>query len=562
MTSTTYNLVGNFDSYFDEEYYYKRVDITGISEESLINFKDLIKHVNLLFMKKDCYMDMLSFTKKALTIKYTIMKSSLQESVKSEDFNKNIGYFIKLCEMVKSFNSAGIYHGNLKPSNILLDCNSKICIVDFGLNSVRDTNRLPFEYYCYISPEQINGKEVTYKTDIYNLGCILYYIVTGHYYYTDRSYKTIFKVSKPGDHTVNIDIKYHDIIENMIKHNPNERINLGEVIQLMNIETEVRYEESQLQKVRDDRLLVKLLQFNCYKWCFENNYELDLSNYEWYKDKYENNNKVLIEEMIEYHNKQQTGIREFFTILNMVWGDSLKYCLLKKITPHILIKEDNVMFDKLIIDSSYANMLDISSRNLNKNIMSYIIKDLHIFTFLTQVDFSGNNIDSEDTKVLCKLLDNLPNITLVNIENNPIGTEGWKYLSEKLNLLTYFDYYIKKTALHANDTHLDTTALHYISVNLSTITNVEIITITDNYINDDNTAAIEEFCNNCTQLNRLNELHLERNKVGRVGESYFERLKTVLTDLEVYYDNDEELQEEEEEESVTVNSWVDFALNV
>src|SRR5439155_19360082 len=83
----------------------------------------------------------------------------------------------------------GIIHRDIKPENILLTRKGEVKVTDFGLSRCLDgtgaavnltQSGVTMGTPLYMSPEQVEGRPVDHRTDIYSLGVTCYHMMAGH----------------------------------------------------------------------------------------------------------------------------------------------------------------------------------------------------------------------------------------------------------------------------------------------------------------------------------------------------------------------------------------------
>mgnify|MGYP002729280693 FL=1 len=111
-----------------------------------------------------------------------------------EDFiNKKNGLIVEskayplICEILDAFayaHSKGIVHRDIKPANIIIQDDGHIKIMDFGIAqivseaNVTDSKSI-MGTPAYMSPEQIYGKDIDARSDIYSIGVLIHNMLTG-----------------------------------------------------------------------------------------------------------------------------------------------------------------------------------------------------------------------------------------------------------------------------------------------------------------------------------------------------------------------------------------------
>ncbi len=90
----------------------------------------------------------------------------------------------QVCDGLAEAHRLGVIHRDLKPQNVMIDTDGSARIMDFGIARSLEAKGITGAGMMigtpeYMSPEQVEGKEVDQRSDIYSLGVILYEMATG-----------------------------------------------------------------------------------------------------------------------------------------------------------------------------------------------------------------------------------------------------------------------------------------------------------------------------------------------------------------------------------------------
>ncbi len=122
----------------------------------------------------------------AIVMEY-VEGQTLAQRVKDDgplDPSEAAGLLIQACAGLTAAHNAGIVHRDIKPDNLLLTAEGLIKVTDFGLARDETAQRLTGKGKTvgtplYMSPEQCEGQSTDNRSDLYSLGLVGYYLLTG-----------------------------------------------------------------------------------------------------------------------------------------------------------------------------------------------------------------------------------------------------------------------------------------------------------------------------------------------------------------------------------------------
>ncbi|HKR00095.1 MAG TPA: serine/threonine-protein kinase, partial [Pyrinomonadaceae bacterium] len=125
--------------------------------------------------------------------------SSLVRRIGRLPADKAVEIARQLCAGLAAAHDNGVLHRDLKPANVMIDADGDVRILDFGLAGLEEEFREDETRAgtpAYMAPEQMNGEEVTVKSDIYSLGLVLYEVFTGKRAFEARTLDELLRLRR------------------------------------------------------------------------------------------------------------------------------------------------------------------------------------------------------------------------------------------------------------------------------------------------------------------------------------------------------------------------------
>ncbi|MFB1100416.1 AAA domain-containing protein [Terribacillus sp. JSM ZJ617] len=143
---------------------------------SMISHANIIEYIDSGVNGDSFYIVMEDFNSQ--TLKAVVEMSSLS-------FEEKMEIMIQISKGVQAAHDKRIIHRDLKPTNILVNSELKVKVIDFGISKIMDiyANRTGHTLKDYISkryasPEYLLGEQLDFSSDVYSLGSIFYYLIT------------------------------------------------------------------------------------------------------------------------------------------------------------------------------------------------------------------------------------------------------------------------------------------------------------------------------------------------------------------------------------------------
>jgi serine/threonine protein kinase/predicted Zn-dependent protease len=157
-------------------------------KKTIERFRNELKLARNIRHKNVCGMYDLGETEGAhfITMEY-VRGEDLRSSIRrfgQLPIGKSISIAKQICEGLSEAHRLGVVHRDLKSNNIMIDKEGNVRIMDFGIARSLEAKGITGAGVMigtpeYMSPEQVEGKEVDQRSDIYSLGVILYEMATG-----------------------------------------------------------------------------------------------------------------------------------------------------------------------------------------------------------------------------------------------------------------------------------------------------------------------------------------------------------------------------------------------
>ena len=352
-------------------------------------------------------------------------------------------YFYQLINGLEYIHQKGIVHRDLKLENLLLSKTNLLKIIDFGLSSYYDSNKLlstPCGSLCYASPELLSGQKYDgILIDIWSVGVILYAMLCGYLPFDDENHGMLYKriINTELDIPEHLEEDSVDMLRKILVNEPKKRITIKE------IKKHKFYIKGKKEFIRSHPNIVKLINKKITNLQKERSKKIRIIKNRNKNDETDNKNYNKKENIINNDDIHTNTIKinEKNSIKEEKYAnDKIANIFKEELMKKILKRKIKINFDSLLINSINLNINNDNNQKsqkdsesiFNKNNTSIKIdynKDIKPYILKT-ISFTRNQEENEQKDKLNKTFNEKDR----NNDNNNILNIS--HLTPNKNLLT------------------------------------------------------------------------------------------------------------------------------